>query len=943
MNPGSGCRPNGTRGDFILRRQPAIRLPPFFDKASKPMSRTKPYAKLRLALITLALGAFSVAHAGTNTWTSTWNTGDTTSPTGNVNAIATNPYVPSQILVSTGNGLVLSENSGLGWSGQSTAINGLAPKAGSLVGTRSSPISALTRLPNATNYVFAGTSTTGGLYRITNNAFEDDFVAAAADGTTVTAPTILPNSWTAVTLPNTGPIKALAPHPTDPTQLAISVAGFGVYVLTNANASILTPAQADASYGTSYGGIGSSGRVRTGQVYCNTANADGCGATFTASGKPGTPPSYTFYDVTLYTPETWASAAPTWTGWVASNFKAANALAWDPNNSTKLYAGMAGQGVWVSVDGGANWAASTTTSAPGGITPNAFNIVSLITTNQNGTTVLYAATTGSNAGVYQGVVSGTAITWTKPGSSSTLPGLSNVRALAADTISQTRIYAGTFGFGVYTIDTSVSTPAWVDISNGLNPANNSLYVTSLAVDPLNPARIYAGTYYGFYSYEQIASPQATVSPKTLSSFTSSITQGTVTLTNTGVVPLTFTSASATGPFSVNSASTCSNGLVLAVNTSCSLLIDYASSQNNYSGTLSIATSDTKSPATVTLTATASGNSATASVLLTDTSDGALPSPLLFTAASPQQTIKLKNNGSAPLSLTSLTGTGAFQVKSTGCPSGANATPLNTNASCTITVVYTPTTPTTTSETGLLIIASNDPASPKQLILAGGNSTSQSTSNITTTPTSITFPGVPVLSMSAVQNITLTNNSGSTITLNSVVTDNTAFVADWTACNKTMDANSSCAIKVAYTPINELPASASLKITVNGGTLITAALNGTSADQTTMTGATYGSANALTLTGNFFFSSREKTSTGNLYIMAYANGQWFSFDGFSWIPWLTGQPRTYGPTATYASKSLTVFNRIDVSQLKGATFFLAYGSKISDVIRNQTFALIYTAP
>lgn len=913
------------------------------------MSPTKPSAKLRLALLSLAVVLLPAAHAGTNTWTSTWNGSGTSSPTGNVNAIATNPYVPSQILVSTGNGLVLSEDSGLSWGGQDTAINGIAPTAGKLVGARSSPISALTRLPNATDYVFAGTTTTGGLYRNSVNGFESLFAGFAGDGTSVSPPAVLPSSWTQVTLPNTGPIKALAPHLTDPAQLAISVAGYGVYVLTNANASILTPSEADARFTpptTQYDGIGSYGFVEVGNVYCAKAYLNGCGDTFTASGAVGTTPSYSFYEQTLYAPETWAAATPTWTGWTASN-KTANTLAWDPNNNSKLFAGMAGQGLWISTDGGINWAASTTTSAPGGITPANFNIVALVAANQNGTTVLYAATTGSNAGVYQGVVSGTAITWTKPGSSSTLPGLANVRTLAVDSISQTRLYAGTFGFGVYAIDTAVSTPAWVDISSGLNPANNSLYVTSLAVDPLNPARIYAGTYYGFYSYEQIASAQATVSPSTLSSFTSSVTQGTVTLSNTGVIPLTFTSASATGPFSVNSGSTCTNGLILAVSTSCTLLVDYISSQNSFSGTLSITTSDTNSPATVTLTATASGNSATASVLLTDTSDGTLPTPLLFTAASPLQTIKLKNNGSAPLTLTSLTGTGAFQVKSTGCPvpsSGSSTNiPLNANASCTITIEYTPTTATTTSETGLLIIASNDPASPKQLALAGGVNTSQGSSKIVTSPTSVSFPGVPVHRMSAVQNVTLSNNSPSSITLNGAATDNPAFIADWSACNTTMAALSSCVIKVAYTPADELAVSASLKITINSNTLITVALDGTSADQTTMTGTTYGSNNALTLTGNFFFSSREKANTGNLYVMGLYNGQWYSFDGFGWALWLTGQPRTYGPTATYASTSLTLFNRIDISQLKGAQFFLGYGAKISDVTRNQTFTLIYTAP
>jgi hypothetical protein len=949
--------------------------------------------KGRQALLALLLvGATPLALAGAGTWTIS-----SESPS-SINAIAMDPYVPSQIVVSFGSGFARTADSGNSWEKE---VHGADPTMGKIDTLPGFPSTTLVRLPSNTNILFSGKSD-GYLYRTATNATQPSWPTMVGDEP-LTLPSPLYKTWDRVDINASsgaivGTIYALAAHPRL-ANLAVSVQGSGIFVLAsnnsalNANAastcvvSQLDPltistvvdvyTYADAVPATNSVTItrtattGSSPTVSiaTSGTFSITNSATlltNFGAAPAVPTAPTTNPAIAFLAPTTATSTTskhffCKPSFPNQTfGWTAGttvqNSAAPNvntqipygsnamALVFDPTLAADkfLYAGLDGKGIYYSANKGGTWLQDAG-STPSSSTPQ--NVSALLATQSGGTTVLYAATTGSGAGVYKGIVAydnaatptTATITWSKL--PTTLPGqtdsrgLSNIRALAADPITPTKIYAGTFGYGVYSIDTSASSPIWSDISNGLYATNASaLYVTSLQVDPLNPARVYAGTYGGFFTYEQVSTPKASINISTTSPllFNSSTLQQSITLTNSGVVPLTFSGAIASGKFSVNTSCPPS----LAVGSSCTLTIQYQPATASDNGSLSIATDDPASPIIVALSGSSGSSSSTSAPVLSLS-----PSTLAqFTTANSLQTIKLTNSGTAPLLISGTVATGSFTPTSS-CP-----TSLNPNSSCSILLEYKPTT--TASENSLLVITSNDPASPAQIALNGvpDSSGSSGTSGaVSATPSSLGFAGVPVNMQSATRSVTLKNTSSQAVSISNVIVDNPAFIVDNSQCPNQLAALASCNLLLAYTPTDDQAVTAALKVTIGGNTLLTITLTGSSADQTTMTGTTYGSATSLTLTGNFFFSSREKTGTGNLYVGAFLNGQWFFFDGFAWQPWLTGSPRAYGPTATYASKSLTVFNRVDISQLKGAQFFLAYGSKYSDVARNLTYSLIYTAP
>lgn len=943
---------------------------------------TARYLLMSAALISTA----PTAMAGAGTWTTS------TEAPSSVNAIAMDPYVPSQIITSFGSGLARTGDSGTSWEKE---VHGADPTPGKVDTLPAGPTTTLTRLPSHANILFSGTSS-GYLYRTTTNAIQPSWPTMVGEES-LTLPSPLYKTWDKVRINNdaaiVGAIQAVAAHPRLP-NIAVSVKNSGIFVTTNANAPSTcvvselspTPTATDIdtyTYGdavpatnsvtitrTAVTGLSPSVSIAvsgaTAFTLTNTAALiAGFGATPASPVVPTTSNNLTFLAPTIANSSTlknsfcvprFPNQTYTWSAGTTIQNPAlpnvntqipygsiATALVFDPNLAATnfIYAGLDGKGVYYSADKGSTWLQDAG-STPSSSTPQ--NIQTMIATQINGKTVLYAATTGAgtDAGVFKGTVTydnaasptSATISWLKLPATldgqSDPRGLYNIRALAVDTIAPNKLYAGTFGYGVYSLDTSTALK-WTDLSNGLYNNSQALYITSLQVDPLNPARLYAGTYGGFYAYEQVSTPKASINISTTAplSFNATTLMQSVTLTNAGVVPLSFFGATVSGKFTVNTSCPPS----LAVGSSCTLSVQYQPATASDNGSLSIATSDPASPIIVALSGTSGSSSSTSAPILTVS-----PSTLgQFTSATPLQTVRLSNTGTASLVITDIIATGSFTLSSS-CPSI-----LNQSISCTLLLQYVP--KTTSSESSLLVINSNDPAGLTQIALNGvpdGSSASPTTS-VSASPTSLSFTGVPVASLSAVRAVKLTNPTAQSVALNSVLTDNPAFIADWSQCNTQMAAYSSCTINVAYTPVDDQAVTASLKIMVGGNSLLSVVLAGTSADQTTMTGTTYGSNNALTLTGNFFFSSREKANTGNLYVMGLYNGQWYSFDGFGWALWLTGQPRTYGPTATYASTSLTLFNRIDISQLKGAQFFLGYGAKISDVTRNQTFTLIYTAP
>jgi hypothetical protein len=142
----------------------------------------------------------------------------------------------------------------------------------------------------------------------------------------------------------------------------------------------------------------------------------------------------------------------------------------------------------------------------------------------------------------------------------------------------------------------------------------------------------------------------------------------------------------------------------------------------------------------------------------------------------------------------LTQTTDFTISSNTCP--ANGSKLNAGASCTISVTFSP--KSTGAKKGSVVINDSDPASPQQVGLSGTG-----TSNVALSPTSLTFPVTAIGVTSASMQVTLTNNTGGSITLGNPALAFTGPFANGagTTCtnNLVIAATGTCVIRVTFKP------------------------------------------------------------------------------------------------------------------------------------------------
>ncbi len=183
---------------------------------------------------------------------------------------------------------------------------------------------------------------------------------------------------------------------------------------------------------------------------------------------------------------------------------------------------------------------------------------------------------------------------------------------------------------------------------------------------------------------------------------------TVTLTNGTTASVTLSTpyyTIANSDFVNNLTGTCTNGMVLAVNATCTVILTMTPSVNGTdTGTLQV-------------------NAATASVSnsLTGTGLGGVgalsPTSLTFASqnvgsTSPSQNVTFTNNGPGKLTIASVTVTGNF-AQTTTCSIG---TAMAVNSSCAFTVTFTPQSLGTL--TGSIVIGTNGSNSPNTETLSG---------------------------------------------------------------------------------------------------------------------------------------------------------------------------------------------------------------------------------
>jgi hypothetical protein len=178
-----------------------------------------------------------------------------------------------------------------------------------------------------------------------------------------------------------------------------------------------------------------------------------------------------------------------------------------------------------------------------------------------------------------------------------------------------------------------------------------------------------------------------------------------------------------------------------------------------------------------------------------------------------QTVLLRNMGSSPLSISSITASSGF-VETDNC--GSSVLALGT---CTFSVAFSPLVPGANS--GTIVIQDDAAGFPHSISLSGTGLGAF----VALAPSSLVFSSLPVGISSAAQTITLTNSGNMTLSISSV-----QIAGDYTqtnSCPSTLSAGSTCAINVTFTPT--VPGSRSGTVTISDsipGSPQTVALAGT---------------------------------------------------------------------------------------------------------------------
>jgi hypothetical protein len=252
---------------------------------------------------------------------------------------------------------------------------------------------------------------------------------------------------------------------------------------------------------------------------------------------------------------------------------------------------------------------------------------------------------------------------------------------------------------------------------------------------------------------------------------------TVTLTNSGDQPLTFTSVvSSSASFPLTT--TCA--VSLAAHASCTLTVTFAPTATGpLTGVITLA--DSLGTQTVSLSGT---STAQPPLILTPTS---LTFPAtLVNQTSATQVITISNTGAAAVTLQTPTISGDFAIANNTCSAS-----LPANTGCSIAITFTPTASGT--RTGTLTILSGNGAQTAALTGAGNAPATD-----TLAPISLTFAAQQVGATSASQQVTLTNAGDAALTLIAASSSSTEFsvIND---CGASLAAHATCAVVVTFTP------------------------------------------------------------------------------------------------------------------------------------------------
>jgi hypothetical protein len=156
------------------------------------------------------------------------------------------------------------------------------------------------------------------------------------------------------------------------------------------------------------------------------------------------------------------------------------------------------------------------------------------------------------------------------------------------------------------------------------------------------------------------------------------------------------------------------------------------------------------------------------------------------------TVTVTNKGTGSITIDSMSGSANYAAVGSGTSPCGGA--LAKSAKCTFSVTFTPTD--TGSTKGAVAIATSGAGSPQIVGLSGTGEIP-----VALSPTSLTFASQSVGTTSAPQTVTLTNNSGTTLTISSIAAsgDFNATPSGSVPCGATVATAATCTFSVTFTP------------------------------------------------------------------------------------------------------------------------------------------------
>ncbi len=277
------------------------------------------------------------------------------------------------------------------------------------------------------------------------------------------APSSYSNTVNQATQP--GQVESIVVDPSAPARLYATVAGSGVFISTGNGTTwsaaatqpdnlkikrlVIHPVTRSTLFAASYGS-GMYKSTDSGNVWTTCANTNLSGAALNAVSLAIDPSGalYAGTEAGIYTSSDCTSWVAVNSGLIVDASKPPVAIAVDPANTAKLYAGLDGAGIFRSIDSGANWSPATIQPANLRIRALAFK--------PGESTNLYAASYGN--GLFKSLDSG--VTW----DSCTNTNLTNLNMLSLTIDASGKLYAGSEAGVFVSSDGCVS---WTAINGGL--------------------------------------------------------------------------------------------------------------------------------------------------------------------------------------------------------------------------------------------------------------------------------------------------------------------------------------------------------------------------------------------------------------------------------------------------------------------------------------------